>query len=365
MMRMEYPWLLLLFIPYAAVLYFGWTRRTPSIRVPGLAPFRQAVGRSSRPNLRKLIPFVLYALGGAAIILALTRPREGIEEHFRHEIDPASSEGIDIMIAIDISPSMEAYDSSEAVTRRQMNTLIREGKVENRFDTAKDEIKRFIEGRPGDRIGLIVFSALPYVICPPTIDKDYLLSNLERLSIQDWYSLGNEDYRFRGGTGIARPIVSAVDRLKNSEGKSRVVVFFTDGADNADMLPDPPPISPRDAGRLARKFDVKIYTVGIGSHSAWLERMGFLERYADEFDEPLMKDLAEITGGRYYHASDSKGMALAMDEINKLEKTEFEQPIEYSFIVSWHEFYPYLCWFGLGAILLAFCLGRTFCLRLP
>lgn len=362
-MRMEYPWLLLLFIPYAAVLYFGWTRRAPAIRVPGLAPFRQAAGKTGRVNLRKLIPFALCALGGAAIILALTRPRQGIEENFRREIDPASSEGIDVMIAIDISPSMEAYDSSEAVTQRQMNTLIREGKVKDRFETAKEEIARFIKARPGDRIGLIVFSSLPYVICPPTIDQDFLLSNLEQLSIEKWLSLGYDDSRFRGGTGIARPIVSAVDRLKNSEGKSRVVVLFTDGADNT-----PAQISPRDAGRLARKFDIRIYTVGIGSRSAWMPSRllgGILERCVDEFDEPLLKDLAEITGGRYYHASDAKGMALAMDDINKLEKTEMEQPIEYSVIVSWHEFYPYLCWFGLGAILLAFCLGRTFCLLLP
>jgi len=360
-MRMEYPWLLLLFIPYAAVLFFGWTRRTPSIRIPGLEPFRQAAGGPGRVNMRKLLPFVLYALGGAAVILAMTRPREGIEETFRREIDPASSEGIDIMIALDISPSMEAYDSSEAVTRGQMNALIREGKVENRFDTAKEEIRRFIEARPDDRIGLVVFSRLPFVVSPPTIDHKFLLANLERFSIQDWYSLGDEDYRFRGGTGIAMPIASSVERLKKSIGKSRVIVLFTDGSNNVDAQ-----ISPRDAGKLAQKFGIRIYTVGIGSHSAWMfDILGFLERYADEFDEPLLKDLAEITGGRYYRAADAKGMEQAMDEINKLEKTEVEQPLEYSVIVGWHEFYPYLCWFGLGAILLAFCLGRTFCLRLP
>ena len=99
-MKLEYPWLLLLFIPYAAVLYLGWTLHAPSIRVPGLAPFRRAAGKRRRVNWRKLIPFALFALGGAAMIVALAQPREGIEE-IRSKAD-----GIDIMIAIDLSPSM-------------------------------------------------------------------------------------------------------------------------------------------------------------------------------------------------------------------------------------------------------------------
>ena len=351
-MRMEYPWLLLLFIPYAAVLFFGWMRRSPSVRVPGLGPFRQAAGRSGRANLRKLIPFVLYALGGAAVILALTRPREGIEETFRREIDPASSEGVDIMIALDLSPSMEWYDSPDNVSQRQVISQIQEGKLKNRIETAKDEITRFIEARPDDRIGLVVFARLPFVVSPPTVDHKFLLANMERFTTRD---VGD-------GTGIAMPIASSVERLKNSAGKSRVIVLFTDGSNNMDAQ-----ITPREAGRLAEKFGIKIYTVGIGSRIAWIPAFGgaLLEPYENEFDEPLLKDLAEITGGRYYHAADARGMAAAMDEINKLEKTKVEQPVEYSVIVSWNEFYPYLSLFGLGAILLAFCLGRTFCLRLP
>ena len=344
-MKLEYPWLLLLFIPYAAVLYVSWTMRAPSIRISGLAPFRRAAGKNRRVNWRKLIPFVLFTLGGAAMIVALAQPREGIEE-IRSKAD-----GIDIMIAIDLSPSMSAFDAPANVSDSQISGLIQRGTLKNRVDTAKDEIARFIEERPNDRIGLIAFASLPYVMCPPTLDHAFLLANLERLSVGQ---IGD-------GTGIAAPIASAVKRLKDSDAKSRILVLFTDGSNTVNGQ-----ISPRDAGKLADTFDVTVYTVGIGSRFARIPVQGLLggvvfQSYPDEFDEPLLRDLADMTGGRYYRAADAKGMAQAMNEINKLEKTSVEQPV----VVNWRELYPYFCWFGLGTILLGFCLSRTVCLRLP
>ena len=344
-MKLEYPWLLLLFIPYAAVLYFAWTLHAPSIRVPGLAPFRRAAGRGRRVNWRKLIPFVFFALGGAAMIVALAQPREGIEE-IRSKAD-----GIDIMIAIDLSPSMNAIDAPANITDTQMLGLLQRGTLKNRVDTAKVEIARFIEERPNDRIGLIAFASLPYVMCPPTLDHAFLLANLERLSVGQ---IGD-------GTGIASPIASAVKRLKDSDAKSRILVLFTDGSNTVNGQ-----ISPRDAGKLADTFDVTIYTVGIGSRYARIPVQSLLggvilQTYPDEFDEPLLRELADMTGGRYYRAADAKGMAQAMNEINKLEKTSVEQPV----VVNWRELYPYCCLFGLGFILLGFCLRQTVCLRLP
>ncbi|MBR4255467.1 MAG: VWA domain-containing protein [Lentisphaeria bacterium] len=344
-MKLEYPWMLLLFIPYAAVLYFAWTLHAPSIRVPGLAPFKRAAGKGRRLNWRKLVPFVLFALGGAAMIVALAQPREGIEE-IRSKAD-----GIDIMIAVDLSPSMNAIDAPAHVTDTQLLNQLQRGTLKNRVETAKDEIARFIEERPNDRIGLIAFASLPYVMCPPTLDHAFLLANLERLSVGQ---IGD-------GTGIASPIASAVKRLKDSEAKSRILVLFTDGSNTVNGQ-----ISPRDAGKLADTFDITIYTVGIGSRHARIPVQSLLggvilQTYPDEFDEPLLRELADMTGGRYYRAADAKGMAQAMSEINKLEKTSVEQPV----VVNWRELYPYFCWFGLGAILLGFCLRQTVCLRLP
>ena len=344
-MKLEYPWLLLLFIPYAAVLYFGWILHAPSIRVPGLAPFRRAAGKSGRINWRKLIPFALFALGGAAMIIALAQPREGIEE-IRSKAD-----GIDIMIAVDLSPSMDAIDAPANITDSQITGLMQRGTLKNRVETAKDEIARFIEERPNDRIGLIAFASLPYVICPPTLDHAFLLANLERLSVGQ---IGD-------GTGIASPVASAVKRLKDSDAKSRILVLFTDGSNTVNGQ-----ISPRDAGKLADTFEITIYTVGIGSRYARIPVRSLLggvlfQTYPDEFDEPLLRELADMTGGRYYRAADAKGMAQAMNEINKLEKTSVEQPV----IVNWRELYPYFCWVALGAVLLGFCLRQTVCLRLP
>ena len=344
-MKLEYPWLLLLFIPYAAVLFMGWTLRAPSIRVPGLAPFRRAAGGSRRVNWRKLIPFVLFAIGGAAMIVALAQPREGIEE-IRSKAD-----GIDIMIAVDLSPSMTAIDAPSTISDSQVATLIQRGSLKNRIDTAKVEIARFIEERPNDRIGLIAFASLPYVMCPPTLDHAFLLANLERLSVGQ---IGD-------GTGIASPIASAVKRLKDSEAKSRILVLFTDGSNTVNGQ-----ITPRDAGKLADTFDVTIYTVGIGSRLARIPvstifgGVGF-QTYPNEFDEPLLKELADMTGGRYYRAADAKGMAQAMNEINKLEKTSVEQPV----VVNWRELYPWFCWIALGSVLLGLFLRQTLCLRLP
>ncbi len=344
-MKLEYPWLLLLFIPYAAILFMGWTLRAPSIRVPGLAPFRRAAGGARRVNWRKLIPFVLFAIGGAAMIVAVAQPREGIEE-IRSKAD-----GIDIMIAVDLSPSMSAIDAPSTVSDAQVATLIQRGSLKNRIDTAKVEIARFIEERPNDRIGLIAFASLPYVMCPPTLDHAFLLANLERLSVGQ---IGD-------GTGIASPIASAVKRLKDSEAKSRILVLFTDGSNTVNGQ-----ITPRDAGKLADTFDITIYTVGIGSSLARIPvstlfgGVGF-QTYPNEFDETLLKELADMTGGRYYRAADAKGMAQAMNEINKLEKTSVEQPV----VVNWRELYPWFCWIALGSVLLGLFFRQTLCLRLP
>jgi Ca-activated chloride channel family protein len=344
-MKLEYPWLLLLFIPYAAILFMGWTLRAPSIRVPGLAPFRRAAGGARRVNWRKLIPFVLFAIGGAAMIVAVAQPREGIEE-IRSKAD-----GIDIMIAVDLSPSMSAIDAPSTVSDAQVATLIQRGSLKNRIDTAKIEIARFIEERPNDRIGLIAFASLPYVMCPPTLDHAFLLANLERLSVGQ---IGD-------GTGIASPIASAVKRLKDSEAKSRILVLFTDGSNTVNGQ-----ITPRDAGKLADTFDITIYTVGIGSSLARIPvstlfgGVGF-QTYPNEFDETLLKELADMTGGRYYRAADAKGMAQAMNEINKLEKTSVEQPV----VVNWRELYPWFCWLALGSVLLGLFFRQTLCLRLP
>ena len=216
---------------------------------------------------------------------------------------------------------------------------------------AKDEIAAFIAGRPNDRIGLIGFANLPYNVCPPTLDHAWLLRNLERLQPG---SIGDK-------TGIAGPVASGVERLRKSDAKRRVMVLFTDGSNNVEAR-----VSPRQAAKLAGEFDVTLYTVGIGSNRAYvLQRGGVLgDRFipiSDEFDEPLLKDMAESGKGKYYRAADSESLAAVMEEINKMEKTSVEQPryIEYT------EFGPRLVVAAMVMLLIAVVSGHSVFLKIP
>lgn len=343
-MRFEYPWLLLLFVPFIVVCVCAWRFRSPAVHVPWIRPFRMA-SVSARWNPRKFFPFLCFFLSGSLLILAIARPREGVEEIH------TKTNGIDIMMAIDLSGSMNAIDAPPNASDSMITQLLRRGDLKNRIDTSKDEIARFVQERPNDRIGLIAFANYPYVVCPPTLDHGFLLANLMRL----------EQGVIGDGTGIASPLANAVKRLKDSTAKSRIVVLFTDGYNTVNAQ-----ITPVDAGKLAQTFGITIYTVGIGSRNARFPQQGFFggltyEPYHDQFDEPLLRQLATMTGGRYYHAADAEGLAHAMEEINKLEKTSMEQPV----VINWRELYPILCSGALAFLLLGFALRQTACLRLP
>ncbi len=337
------PWLLLLFIPLALALWRAWSKPAPGILMPSAIPFMAV--RSRGWLFKRALPFALYALAGATVVLALARPREGLEEIRRR------AEGIDIMLAIDLSGSMSAYDvPPEIDTEKEFENAVVGGLLKPRLEIAKKEIKKFVESRPNDRIGLIGFAPLPYAACPPTLDHGWLLANLSRL----------EPGVIGDSTGIAGPIASATQRLKGSDSKRRIVVLFTDGSNNVNAK-----VTPRQAAKLANSFDVAIYTVGIGTSRAFVLQDSFFGRrlvqLQDEFDEALLKDLASLTGGRYYHAADAKGMADAMKEIDRLEKTAVEQPV----VVNWREWGPELCMLAMLLLVLGFALESSVLIRIP
>jgi len=341
-MTFAYPWLLLLLAPYLLLCWWVWRRPLPSLRLPSLKPFMAV---NSKRTLASRLPLLLSLLAVAVLIVALARPRYGNERVVMR------SEGIDIMLALDLSGSMEAIDVPQSITtEQQLRDEIASGKIKKRIDMAKDEVKRFIERRPNDRIGLIGFAQLPYSMCPPTLDHQWLIGNLEQLQPG---IIGDK-------TGIAGPISSAVKRLKNSHAKRRVMVLFTDGANNVDAA-----ITPRQAARLAHDNDIVIYTVGVGSNRSFVfQRTMMGERFVPieaDFDEALLKDIAKTSDGRYYYALDAAGLAKVMDEINRLEKTSVEMPkyIEYT------EFAPRLIVLGLVLLLLGFLAECTVCRRVP
>ena len=341
-----HPYMFFLLVPLALVLLRAWFKPVPALRVPSLRPFKAASkGRLSRINLRKLVPFLLYSIGGVMLIVALAGPREGMEEIRRR------ADGIDIMVALDLSGSMRAIDVPPGIrTERELEVAMASGKVKVRLGTAKEEIAKFIEARPNDRIGLIAFAPLPYVVCPPTLDHAWLIANLDRLESG---SIGD-------ATGIAGPVASAVQRLKDSDSKRSIIVLFTDGANNVNAK-----ITPRQAAKLANTFDITLYTVGIGSRNSVMKLDSMFgssfQRVEGSFDEKLLQEMADTTGGVYYKAADGESMAKAMAQIDQLEKTSVEQNI----IVNWKEFYPLFCWLAIAFLLIGFAYEHALRVSVP
>lgn len=343
-MTFEYSWLLLLLVPLALLVwYLMFFQRQPSIRISTLLPMGEA-GRLNRGGGMSL-PVWLTVAAAILLIAAAARPRLGIERVV------VKAQGIDIMLAIDLSGSMQAIDVPRNITTAaQFNRSLESGELKNRLETAKQELVKFVEKRPNDRIGLIGFAQLPYNISPPTLDHAWLVQHLEKL----------QPGMIGDATGIAGPIASGVSRLEDSKSKRRVIVLFTDGANNVDAR-----ITPAQAAEVAKEMGIVIYTVGIGSSHAFAPVSTpygtELVPMRDNYDEPLLKEIAAVTGGQFYRAYDAKGLAQVMEEINQMEKTVIEQPK----FIDYKEYAPALAGIALVLLLLGFILGNTVRLRLP
>ena len=340
-----FPWLLLLILPAAAVFWAALRKKQPSIRFSDLRPAAVCGKKFRSAAWKRFIPAAMIAFSLVMIILALARPREGLEEIRRR------TDGVDIILALDVSGSMDAIDiPGDTTTKHQLQQGLSSGRIAARLEVAKKEIAKFIKARPADRIGLIVFAQQPYIVCPPTLDHGWLLSNLTRLTPG---IIGDK-------TGIAGPIASAVRRLKESDSKRRIIVLFTDGANNINAK-----VSPRQAAKLAKTFDITVYTVGIGSdRSIYPQSTPLGVQYLpveNDFDEPLLREIAESTDGRSYRANDTDSMNEAMKEIDSLEKTTFEQQT----LINWRELSFPLISAALIAILAAFLLEQTIFLKAP
>ena len=203
----------------------------------------------------------------------------------------------------------------EIGTISEISNAIQSGRLKNRLDTAKAELGKFVERRPNDRIGLLAFARIPYMVCPPTLDHDFLLNHLETL----------EPGMLPDGTNIAAPVASATGRLKDSPSRRRVMALFTDGENNVDAK-----LSPRQAATLAKEFKVSIYTVGIGSDRSFVIVSGVfgsqLQQAPAGLDQKLLEEMATTTGGRFFLAQDGRSFTRVMEDIDKLEKTKIEAP---------------------------------------
>ncbi len=339
MITFAHPWFFLL-VPLILLLGI-WLmfRKRPALKIPSAIPFIHA-GAVRKFQLDILECALLIAL--LLLAAALARPRM---ERVKRSLP---GEGVDIIIALDMSGSMAAFDCPENVPDRQFVGNIKNGSAVNRLETAKEEIRKFIQKRPSDRIGLIGFADLAYSFVPPTTDHKLLLEKLDGLNPGD---LGD-------GTGIASPIGTAVKQLQNAPSPRRVLVLFTDGSNTAVNQ-----VTPADAARAAKEFDVIIHTVGVGSHRSFLidPRSGQIFPVRSDRDEKLLNELAAISGGNSYTAADAAGMKKVMEDIDALEKTGHEEKQ----MISYREFAPHLIICAGAVILLALLWNAVWKTTLP
>ena len=287
-MFFEYPALLwLLVIPAFMLVHYVYIEvsgRRPHLRVPDIK-FWKAGGRSVLGVIRHL-PFLLRTIALVMIIIAIARPRSSTK------MDKIDTEGIDIVLAMDVSTSMLARDFPP-----------------DRISAAKDIAIEFISQRPSDRMGIVVFAGESYTQCPLTTDRATLINLMKEI----------ETGLIEDGTAIGNGLATAVARMQNSDAKSRVVILLTDGVNNSGE------ITPQTAADIAKTYGIRVYTIGVGANGTapypvmtpWGVQMQNVEV---EIDENLLKNIAETTGGRYFRATDNTKLSEIYSEINKMEK---------------------------------------------
>ncbi|SHI64650.1 Ca-activated chloride channel family protein [Mesonia phycicola] len=290
---------LFLFFPILIAWYI-WKRnlQTPEVKISSIKGFK--VKQSLLPRLRPLL-FVLRLICLALLITGMARPRT---------VDVTSktkkTQGIDIIMAIDVSPSMLARDLKP-----------------NRLEALKSVASEFIDGRPNDRIGLVVYAGESFTKTPITSDKAIVQSALRDINYSDLLD---------NGTAIGMGLATSVNRLKDSKAKSKVIILLSDGVNNSGF------IDPKIATELAVEYDIKVYTIGLGSNGTAMGPIGIDAsgqlRYGPtkvEIDEELMTQIAEQTKGQYFRATNNEKLEAIYEEINKLEKTEVEESKYYNY----------------------------------
>ena len=325
MYRFEDPQILILILAIPALLYVYIGRRrhrSGAIRYSDVESLRQADIRHTGRNRHVLFALRVFAL--VALVVAFARPQTGITS------ETVSAEGIDIILAMDVSSSMLAEDLEP-----------------NRLEAVKAVAVEFVEGRRDDRIGLVVFAAEAFTQVPLTLDYSVvtdLLGQMEVGMIED-------------GTAVGMGLATAVKRLQASEAESQVVILLTDGRNNTGE------IGPVTAGQMAQALGVRVYTIGAGGQGLARIPVGG-RRYANvevDIDEASLQEVAETTGGRYFRATDRQGLSQVYEEIDALETTE----IEVENFTSYGELFHYPLAAGLLLLLLEVGLGQSVLRTLP
>ncbi len=304
-----------------------YQRRTATLRYSNL-DLMKSLPQRSRYSSRHLL-FGLRCLAIGLVIVALARPQSGQAE------EEITTEGIDIILALDVSSSMLAEDF----------------RPKNRIEAAKLVAGQFITGRRSDRIGMVVFAARSFTQCPLTLDYGILINFLKKVDV------GLID----DGTAIGLGMATAVDRLRNSKARSKVVILLTDGINNAGE------IDPLTAARLAQAFNIRFYTIGVGTRGQALYPVQdpiFGKRYVPmpvEIDEAMLTKIAELTGGKYFRATDRQSLEKIFAEIDQLEKTK----VEVKQFTRYRELFVHWLALALGLVFVEVVLAGTVFRKIP
>ena len=326
-----YLLLLLLLLPLGAWLK---GRRGPSSAF--LYSSVKMLGGLTRPTRSRTGTFLaaLQWLALALFIIALAQPRLVKSE------TKVTASGVDIVVAFDMSGSMQSED------------FVVKGERVNRFNMARSVLEGFIRKRPNDRIGLVVFATQPYIATPLTLDHDFLLMTLDRLEI------GNID---PNATAIGSALSTALNRLRDLKAKSKIVILMTDGQNNSGK------VAPLTAAEAAQALNVKTYTIGIGMRGEAPmpvfmngQKVGY-QNVPVDVDEDTLQKIADKTGGKYYRADNAENFKAIYAEIDKLEKTEATIK-KYS---HYNELFPWVVAAGLALLLAEIILGQTIWRKLP
>ncbi|MGM0443649.1 MAG: vWA domain-containing protein [Fibrobacterota bacterium] len=326
-------WLLLLLIPIAFLYVLrerSRRRAIPFSRTAEIRSMAQPLSLGLRHGL------LVLRLGGLALlIIALARPREGSTSRV------ITSRGVDIMLALDVSPSMRGLDFQP----------------DHRLAVAKEELQNFIDNRRHDRIGLTVFGGRAYTKCPLTLDYDILRDFITQVEFEEkeW------------GTAIGTAIATAANNLKESSAESRIMILLTDGASNRGE------IQPREAAKAAATLGIKIYTIAVGKEGRVPYKTvrynpfvsngkdTVIEHRESDLDEESLQEIAEISGGEFFRAHSSQELKNIYESINRMEKSEIKTR---QWTVWQERFHPWLIW-GFVLLLMDFLLSYTRFRRLP
>ncbi|MCA9396098.1 MAG: VWA domain-containing protein [Candidatus Omnitrophica bacterium] len=304
-------WAVLLLLPVAAAgiwMFYRSEKNQAAARFSDTRLFTQNK-LPKAAEWKRILPHILKVAALTLLVVCVMRPQNPVEE------SRIEAHGIDIMLSVDVSGSMQAED------------FVIDGNRTNRLEVVKDAVREFIKKRKHDRIGIVVFAGSAYIQCPPTLDYGILMDFLDRLKIG----------MIEDGTAVGDGLTLALSKLKDLESRSKVVILLTDGVNNAGK------VDPANAAELAKAVGVKVYTIGAGSKG----RVPFPARdifgnkayqwAVIDLDEDSLKHIAEVTDGLYFRADSAEALKKVYDSIDQLEKSEIEMTLygEYRELFVW------------------------------